>query len=133
LSSVFVEAKSGVISNRIWRHDDHGNSPANAKILADNLSVGGDLSWLTMLAAVAQLERAFILAGTYEGRVRAKSFGRRFGPKPKLTGDQVVHARELQREGRGLREIGKLLGCSASTVSRALQALEDVDELGPVP
>jgi DNA invertase Pin-like site-specific DNA recombinase len=33
---------------------------------------------LTILAAVAQLERAFILARTKEGRERAKALGRRF-------------------------------------------------------
>lgn len=33
---------------------------------------------LTILAAVAQLEQAFILARTKEGRERAKALGRRF-------------------------------------------------------
>ncbi|MDF0515756.1 recombinase family protein [Bradyrhizobium yuanmingense] len=37
---------------------------------------------LTMLSAFAQLERAFILARTREGRERARAQGRRFGPSP---------------------------------------------------
>lgn len=76
---------------------------------------------LTMLSAFAQLDRSFILARTKEGRERAKAQGRRCGPKPKLNEQQIAHARDLQGEGRGLREIGALLGCSAATVSRALQ------------
>ncbi|WP_246670317.1 recombinase family protein [Bradyrhizobium stylosanthis] len=39
---------------------------------------------LTMLSAFAQLDRAFILARTKEGRERAKANGRGFGRKPKL-------------------------------------------------
>jgi DNA invertase Pin-like site-specific DNA recombinase len=41
--------------------------------------------------------------------------------QPKLNEEQIAHARDLQNEGRGLREIGKLVGCHASTVCRALQ------------
>ncbi|GAA0034009.1 DNA invertase Pin-like site-specific DNA recombinase [Bradyrhizobium ottawaense] len=40
---------------------------------------------LTMLSAFAQLDRAFILSRTKEGRERAKAQGRRFGPEPKLS------------------------------------------------
>jgi DNA invertase Pin-like site-specific DNA recombinase len=76
---------------------------------------------LTMLSAFAQLDRAFILARTKEGRERAQAQGRRVGRKPKLSEEQIAHARDLQNEGRGLREIGKLVGCHASTASRALQ------------
>jgi DNA invertase Pin-like site-specific DNA recombinase len=73
---------------------------------------------LTMLSAFAQLDRAFILSRTREGRERARAQGRKFGRKPKLSAQQVDHARTLQQEGRGMREIGALLGCNASTVSR---------------
>lgn len=61
------------------------------------------------------------------GAERARAQGRKFGPKFKLNEEQIAHARDLQREGRGMREIGKLLGCNASTVSRALQ-LQQQDE-----
>jgi DNA invertase Pin-like site-specific DNA recombinase len=83
---------------------------------------------LTILAAVAQLERAFILARTKEGRERAKANGRKFGPKYKLNEQQIVHAQDLHEEGRGMREIGALLGCSASTISRALQVQQQEEE-----
>ncbi|EJN16292.1 site-specific recombinase, DNA invertase Pin [Bradyrhizobium sp. YR681] len=84
---------------------------------------------LTMLSAFAQLDRAFILARTKEGRERAKARGRKFGRKPKLNQEQVDHAKALQREGRGMREIGKLLGCNASTISRTLQLQQQEDEI----
>ena len=77
---------------------------------------------------VAQLERAFILARTKEGRERAKALGRRFGPKPILNPEQIAHARVLQSEGRGMREIGAILGCHASTVSRTLQVYKQEEE-----
>ncbi|ABE64550.1 Resolvase-like protein [Nitrobacter hamburgensis X14] len=83
---------------------------------------------LTILAAVAQLERAFILARTKDGRDRAKTLGRKFGPKYKLNQEQITHAIDLQREGRGLREIATLLGCHASTVSRTLQRHKPEEE-----
>ena len=83
---------------------------------------------LTMLSAFAQLARAFILSRTKEGSERAKAQGRRFGRKPKLTVEQIAHARDLQQEGRGLREIGSLIGCHASTVSRALQIGKQEEE-----
>ncbi|MEH2560073.1 DNA invertase Pin-like site-specific DNA recombinase [Bradyrhizobium algeriense] len=84
---------------------------------------------LTMLSAFAQLERAFILARTKEGRERARILGRSFGPKFKLSQQQIAHARDLQGEGRGLREISALLGCHASTISRALQIQKEEEEI----
>ncbi|MET4745615.1 DNA invertase Pin-like site-specific DNA recombinase [Bradyrhizobium japonicum] len=84
---------------------------------------------LTMLSAFAQLDRAFILARTKEGRERAKANGRRFGRGPKLNEQQIVHAQDLRREGRGMREIGALLGCNASTISRALQVQQEEKDI----
>jgi len=48
---------------------------------------------LSMLSAFAQLDRGFILARTKEGRERAKAQGRRFCPKPKLSPQQIEHAK----------------------------------------
>lgn len=93
-----------------------------------NTSSPQSAAMLTILAVVAQLERAFILARTREGRERAIAGGRRFGPPPKLSKEQIAHARDLHREGRGLREIGALVGCHASTISRALQIKKQKEE-----
>lgn len=75
---------------------------------------------LTFLGAVAKLERATILARTAEGRARARERGKSLGHKPKLNSAQLAEARIKQDAGCGMREIGEILGVSASTVSRAL-------------
>lgn len=62
---------------------------------------------LTMLSAFAQLDRAFILSRTKEGRERAKAQGRRFGPEPKLSKEQIAHARDLQGEGRACGRLAR--------------------------
>lgn len=82
---------------------------------------------LTLLGAVAKLERSMILRRTAEGRARAKERGRSLGRKPKLNAAQIMEAQVMKAQGRGLREIGAILGCDASTVSRALRDEEDVE------
>jgi DNA invertase Pin-like site-specific DNA recombinase len=82
---------------------------------------------LTLLGAVAKLERSMILRRTAEGRARAKERGRSLGRKPKLNAVQIMEAQVMKAQGRGLREIGAILGCDASTVSRALRDEEDVE------
>jgi len=62
---------------------------------------------LTMLSAFAQLDRAFILSRTKEGRERAKAQGLRFGPEPKLSKEQIAHARDLQGEGRACGRLAR--------------------------
>jgi DNA invertase Pin-like site-specific DNA recombinase len=74
---------------------------------------------LTIIAAVAKLDRAIILERTAGGRARAKQRGRSLGRKPKLNPTQLIEVRAMQSNGRGMREIGEVLG-HASTVSRAL-------------
>jgi DNA invertase Pin-like site-specific DNA recombinase len=76
---------------------------------------------LTILGAVAELERNFILVRTARGIEQARLNGVSLGRKPKLTAEQVAFAvRMNQEEGTGLREIGRLLNADASTVSRAI-------------
>jgi DNA invertase Pin-like site-specific DNA recombinase len=47
---------------------------------------------VTVLAGLAEFERALILARTGEGRMRAMARGVRFGRKPKLTEHQAAEA-----------------------------------------
>src|SRR5439155_5639573 len=82
-----------------------------------------------MLSTFAQLERAFILARTKEGRERARVLGRSFGPKFKLNQQQIAQARDLQGDGRGLREIAALLACSVSTVWHAVQKEKEEEQI----
>jgi DNA invertase Pin-like site-specific DNA recombinase len=79
---------------------------------------------LTILGAVAELERSFILARTASGREAAKAKGRHGGRKKKLTAEQIAFTRELRDQGKGRREIARLLNVDGSTVSRALQAAD---------
>jgi DNA invertase Pin-like site-specific DNA recombinase len=80
---------------------------------------------LTILGAVAELERNFILVRTARGIEQARLNGVRLGRKPKLTAEQVAYAIHMNREeGKGLREIGRLLKADASTVSRAIRRFE---------
>jgi hypothetical protein len=46
------------------------------------------------------------------------------GRKPKLNPTQLAEARVMQSNGRGMREIGEVLGAHASTISRALAKLK---------
>lgn len=76
---------------------------------------------LTIISAVAELERDFIRTRTGFGRERAKARGRRMGRKPKLSAEQIELAEKMQAEGAGVREIGRVLSVDGSTVSRALR------------
>jgi len=88
---------------------------------ADSTSPAGKMI-LTFFAGIAEFERSLIAERTRSGRVHAKSKGVRFGRKPKLTADQVTHAKELQEAGKSIRAIAAILGVHHSTVYRSLCA-----------
>jgi DNA invertase Pin-like site-specific DNA recombinase len=73
---------------------------------------------LTILGAVAKLERATILGRTAEGRARAKAQGKSLGRPFKLTPEQQVEARAMLAAGRGTRDIAKVFNVNPSTISR---------------
>jgi DNA invertase Pin-like site-specific DNA recombinase len=73
---------------------------------------------VTVLAGLAEFERALILARTGEGRTRAMARGVRFGRKPKLTKHQIAEARARREAGEALTEIGRSYNVSHSTISR---------------
>ena len=83
---------------------------------------------LTILGAAAKLERATILVRTAEGRARAKQRGKSLGRKPKLNATQLIEAKVMHSSGRGMREIGEVLGVHASTSSRALTILDEAED-----
>jgi DNA invertase Pin-like site-specific DNA recombinase len=58
---------------------------------------------VTVLAGLAEFERALIVARTGEGRTRAMARGVRFGRKPKLRPHQAAEARRGARRGKPLR------------------------------
>lgn len=89
---------------------------------ADTSSPAGKMI-LTVFAGIADFERSLILERTSSGRTAAKARGVRFGPPSSLTPEQVAHARELiEREGKPVAAIARLLGVHRATLYRALAA-----------
>ena len=84
---------------------------------ADTTTPHGRLM-LTVLGGLAEFERHLILAGTNEGRERAKARGVRFGRKLKLTQHQRQEALARRAAGEALTDIGRTFGVSHSTISR---------------
>jgi DNA invertase Pin-like site-specific DNA recombinase len=88
----------------------------------DTTSPGGELIFHVM-GALAQFERSLIVERTRAGMQAAREQGRRAGRKPKLTPEQLMHARELL-EGESRRspsEIARLFNINRSTLWRALK------------
>lgn len=75
---------------------------------------------LTILAAVAQLERAVILERQAEGIALAKQRGV-YDKAPKLSQEQVTQARQQVAVGVPKARIAKELGCSRQTLYTALK------------
>ncbi|MCP3420322.1 recombinase family protein [Nocardioides pinisoli] len=77
---------------------------------------------LTVMAAVAQLERDLLRERTAGGLAAARARGRVGGRPRRMTDQQVDHARELLDQGKPVREISRLLGIPEATVRRRLAA-----------
>jgi len=84
---------------------------------ADTTTPHGRLM-VTVLAGLAEFERALILARTGEGRQRAMARGVRFGRKPKLTEHQAAEAITRRNAGESLTDIARSYNVSHSTISR---------------
>jgi DNA invertase Pin-like site-specific DNA recombinase len=75
-----------------------------------------------IFGALDEFQRELIVEGTHEGLAAARARGRTGGRKPKLTDNQVSHARALYAaEDHTVADIAKLLGVSRQTVYRALE------------
>ena len=74
----------------------------------------------TVLGAVVELERSLIQERTKAGRAAAMARGVKMGRKPKLSPQQVAHARQLREQGKSSKHIAPLLKVSERTVERAL-------------
>jgi len=76
---------------------------------------------LTVFAGIAEFERSLIIDRTRTGRQAAQKRGVRFGRRPVLSPDQIVHARHLiNQEGRTAGQAAELLGVHRATLYRAL-------------
>ncbi|MCI7354130.1 MAG: recombinase family protein [[Actinobacillus] rossii] len=92
------------------------------RFIDDAISTEGEVGKLviTILAAVAQAERARILERTNEGREDAKVSGVKFGRKPKIDRGLVM---ELHQQGIKPMEIASKLNVSRSGVYQVINEL----------
>lgn len=87
---------------------------------ADTTSPAGRMV-LTIFAGIADFERSLIGERTSAGRAAALARGVRFGPRPSLSAEQIVHARRLvEEEGRPVTEAARILNVHRATLYRAL-------------
>lgn len=78
--------------------------------------------YFTMIAAVAELERAYLVARTKDGLAAARARGRLGGRKPKLSEAQKKQVKKLyDAKELTVREIAALFNITPPTVYRALE------------
>jgi Enterobacteriaceae phage serine recombinase len=73
-----------------------------------------------MVGVLAELERSLIPERTKAGREAAKRRGVKLGRKPKLSPQQVAHARKLIEHGESPAHVAQLLKVARSTLYVAL-------------
>ena len=103
--------------------EDLRHRRANLLSLMDaiNTSIPGNLIFHTF-AALAQFERDQMIGRMHAGMEAAKQRGVRTGPKPKLSREQIDHARKLIKEGERREDVADRLKVSRVTLYRALFA-----------
>ncbi len=73
-----------------------------------------------MIGVLAELERSLITERTHAGIQAAKHRGVKFGRRPKLTAQQIGHARKLIDEGHRREDVAALFNVNRTTLYRAL-------------
>ena len=85
----------------------------------DTTTPTGRAMW-QMIGVLAELERSLISERTHAGVSAAKKRGVKFGWKPKLTHQQIDHARKLIEQGEAVGDVADTLSVSRATVYRAI-------------
>jgi DNA invertase Pin-like site-specific DNA recombinase len=85
----------------------------------DTSSAAGRAMW-QMIGVLAELERSLISERTRAGVAAAQRRGVKFGPKLKLTAQQIDHARKLIEQGESRQYVANLLNVGRVTLYRAL-------------
>jgi DNA invertase Pin-like site-specific DNA recombinase len=75
---------------------------------------------MTILASVAELERAMIVERVKSGMARAKREGRRIGRAPKVV--ELAKLRKLVAAKASIWEMSRRLGCSRTAIRTALKS-----------
>ena len=73
-----------------------------------------------MIGVLAELERSLISERTRAGVKAAQRRGVKFGRKPKLTPQQIAHARKLIEGGQRREDVAALFKVNRITLYRAL-------------
>ncbi|MCP1227767.1 recombinase family protein [Acetobacter fabarum] len=81
--------------------------------------------FLTILAGFAEFEREIIRERTRAGLVAARAAGKILGRPQKLTSYQRHYVCKLVAQGVSLREVGRILGVSKTTVWRIVHHEEE--------
>ena len=101
--------------------------------LRENIDTGGPLgrALLTIIGAIAELERSLIVERVKSGMRRAKLEGRRIGRAP-LQVDRVALLRDRQR-GLSLNQLARAYKISKASVCRVLNEAKAPVSIGSVP
>jgi DNA invertase Pin-like site-specific DNA recombinase len=73
-----------------------------------------------MIGVLAELERSLISERTRAGVKAAQRRGVKFGRKPKMTPQQIAHARKLIDQGEDRQKVADLFKVGRKTLYRAL-------------
>jgi DNA invertase Pin-like site-specific DNA recombinase len=74
-----------------------------------------------MVGALAEFERSLAIERTRAALVSAKKNGTKLGRKPKMTHQQIVHAKKLLEEGELSQKVARSFGVGKATLYRHLQ------------
>ena len=77
---------------------------------------------LTIMSALAEMEREMLRERTLDGLAAARRRGKRGGRPPATSPAQRQEALRMRKDGRSLNEIATILGCSERTIRRVLVA-----------
>ena len=121
----------------VWKLDRLGRSLRDLITLLDDLKARGvafrsltesiDTATPTgramwqMVGILAELERSLLQERTQAGGAAAVARGVKMGRKPKLSPQQVAHARKLLERGERPAHVAQLLKVSWRTIERALK------------
>lgn len=121
----------------VWKLDRLGRSLHDVVIMLDDLHHRGikfhsltesfdtkppmGRAMMQMAGVLAELARSLITERTREGVKAAQRRGVRFGPKFKLTAQQVAHARQLLDKGEDRQSVAALFKVHHKTLYRALR------------
>jgi DNA invertase Pin-like site-specific DNA recombinase len=136
LDQLLGDLKAGDVVT-VWRLDRLGRSLPNLiEIVRLIEGKGAHLQSLTegidtttaqgrltfhLMAALAEFERALIVERTQAGLDAARKRGTRVGRPPRLSPDQIAHARQLIEAGERARDVAKTFKVDRTTLYRNLK------------